>query len=325
MFGPGIRRGVLSGEAAEREIAAYVLDENGFYSVPKTIYVELHSKERTKKGSLQSYIPHNDVAGNYGHTLFPIKEVHKIGILDLRILNCDRNEENILVQKKKSLVRLIPVDHGLSLPDCIEICDYEIVWMGWPQSQIPFSNEELAHIENFNLENDLEMLKSRLNIRKKCLRNFVAANILLKNAARQGFNLFEIGNMVYRVNEEEPSLLQRLLRKTKDSYKIKRSVGENLSKNIESLQNSEEKLERLPTEDYFEEKGVKNSKKTNLSKINHKRTFSDTKINKSKNEKKPRDIHFNDEFFKYFEGFLRQELEEIRPKDRPRCFSSELL
>lgn len=315
---------MLSGEAAEREIAASLLDEDGFYSVPKTIYVELHSKEKTKKGSLQCYIPHNDVAGNYGHTLFPPKEVHKIGILDLRILNCDRNEENILVQKKKSYVKLIPVDHGLSFPDCIEICDFEIVWMGWPQSQIPFSNEELAHIDNINLEKDLEMVKCRLNIRKKCLRNFVAANILLKNAARQGFNLFEIGKMVYRVNEEEPSLLQRLLKKTKDSYKIKRSVGDNLSKNMETLEDSEEKLERLPTEDYFEEKGVKSLKKQNSVKINHKRRFSET-INKNKTQNKPKEINFNDDFFKYFEGLLRQELEELRPKERPRCFSSELL
>lgn len=28
-----------------------------------------------------------------------LREVHKIGILDIRIVNCDRNEENILVRK----------------------------------------------------------------------------------------------------------------------------------------------------------------------------------------------------------------------------------
>ena len=30
---------------------------------------------------------------------FVFSEVHKIAILDIRILNCDRNEENILVKK----------------------------------------------------------------------------------------------------------------------------------------------------------------------------------------------------------------------------------
>lgn len=31
--------------------------------------------------------------------MFQTDEVHKVGILDIRILNCDRNEENILVKK----------------------------------------------------------------------------------------------------------------------------------------------------------------------------------------------------------------------------------
>ena len=34
---------------------------------------------------------HNDIAGNMGSNQFDVEEVHKIGILDLRILNCDRN------------------------------------------------------------------------------------------------------------------------------------------------------------------------------------------------------------------------------------------
>ena len=44
---------------------------------------------------------HDDCAGNFGCSIFPVEEVHKIGILDLRILNCDRNDENILVSRKK--------------------------------------------------------------------------------------------------------------------------------------------------------------------------------------------------------------------------------
>jgi len=41
---------------------------------------------------------------------FNLREVHKIGILDIRVINCDRNEENILVRKYfliyKDLLRL---------------------------------------------------------------------------------------------------------------------------------------------------------------------------------------------------------------------------
>lgn len=69
------------------------------------------------------------------------REVHKIAILDIRILNMDRNEENILIEKYYILLyvyifllrskkndetyyRMIPIDHGLSFPDCIEINEY---------------------------------------------------------------------------------------------------------------------------------------------------------------------------------------------------------
>lgn len=65
-----------------------------------------HSEEEkisdifTKKyGSLQRFIEKSDVATNFSSDIFDVEQVHKIGILDLRILNCDRNDENILVLK----------------------------------------------------------------------------------------------------------------------------------------------------------------------------------------------------------------------------------
>jgi hypothetical protein len=69
--------------------------------------------------------------------LFSVDEVHKIAILDMRILNLDRNTGNILVQevfdkkrnKKKKV--LIPIDHGLSLPDNLEVCSFDLAWLSW--------------------------------------------------------------------------------------------------------------------------------------------------------------------------------------------------
>lgn len=54
---------------------------------------------RKKYGSLQKFVHNTEVAVNFCSDLFSVEEVHKIGILDLRILNCDRNDENILVIK----------------------------------------------------------------------------------------------------------------------------------------------------------------------------------------------------------------------------------
>jgi hypothetical protein len=45
-----------------------------------------------KLGSLQMFIKSKGAVENYGSDKFPKDEVHKIAILDLRILNLDRNE-----------------------------------------------------------------------------------------------------------------------------------------------------------------------------------------------------------------------------------------
>ena len=69
--------------------------------------------------------------------MFSKEEVHKIAILDLRILNLDRNECNILVRTKinpktkKKVKTLIPIDHGFSLPDTLAVCSFDLAWLSW--------------------------------------------------------------------------------------------------------------------------------------------------------------------------------------------------
>lgn len=76
-----------------------------------------------KFGSLQTYVDSEGPIENFSSDLFHKDEVHKIAILDLRILNLDRNETNILVKIKidrktrKKVKTLVPIDHGLCIPD----------------------------------------------------------------------------------------------------------------------------------------------------------------------------------------------------------------
>ena len=58
--------------------------------------------------------------------------MHKIAILDIRIVNTDRHSANILIQKqslakKKLDFRLIPIDHGMCLPDSFELSEYSFL------------------------------------------------------------------------------------------------------------------------------------------------------------------------------------------------------
>ena len=57
------------------------------------------SKPKMKYGSLQYFVRADDMASNFCSDLFLVDQVHKIGILDLRIMNLDRNDGNILVRK----------------------------------------------------------------------------------------------------------------------------------------------------------------------------------------------------------------------------------
>ncbi|KAJ7943287.1 Phosphatidylinositol 4-kinase [Quillaja saponaria] len=229
---PGLKRSVRVGETGFREVAAYLLDYDHFANVPPTALVKItHSifnvndgvngnkppkkKLVSKIASFQQYIQHNFDASDYGTSSFPVAAVHRIGILDIRILNTDRHAGNLLVRKfddvgKFGQVELIPIDHGLCLPETLEDPYFE--WIHWPQASIPFSEDELEYIENLDPIRDCEMLRMELPmIREACLRVLVLCTIFLKEAAAFGLCLGEIGEMMsreFRSGEEAPSELE---------------------------------------------------------------------------------------------------------------------
>ncbi|XP_011101959.1 phosphatidylinositol 4-kinase gamma 5-like, partial [Sesamum indicum] len=169
----------------------------------------------SKIASFQQYIPHDFDASDHGTSSFPVSAVHRIGILDIRILNTDRHAGNLLVRKlddagRFDQVELIPIDHGLCLPESLEDPYFE--WIHWPQASIPFSDDELAYIANLDPTRDSEMLRSELPmIREACLRVLFVCTIFLKEAAAYGLCLAEIGQMMsreFRSGDEEPSELE---------------------------------------------------------------------------------------------------------------------
>lgn len=229
---PGLKRSVRVGETGVREVAAYLLDHQHFASVPATALVKIthsifnvndgvnnnkpHKKQLVSKiASFQQFIPHDFDASDHGTSSFPVSSVHRIGILDIRIFNTDRHAGNLLVRKLDGVgtfgqVELIPIDHGLCLPESLEDPYFE--WIHWPQASIPFSEDELAYIESLDPDKDCEMLRSELPmIREACLRVLVLCTIFLKEAAAFGLCLAEIGEMMsreFRSGEEEPSELE---------------------------------------------------------------------------------------------------------------------
>uniref|UniRef100_A0A0D9X960 1-phosphatidylinositol 4-kinase n=1 Tax=Leersia perrieri TaxID=77586 RepID=A0A0D9X960_9ORYZ len=178
----------------------------------------------SKLASLQQFIPHDYDASDHGTSSFPVSDVHRIGILDIRIFNTDRHAGNILVRKLETGAgkfetrrELIPIDHGLCLPENLEDPYFE--WIHWPQAYIPFSEEELEYIANLDPIKDAEMLCMELHmIHEASLRVLVLSTTFLKEAAAYGFCLSEIGEMMTRQftgKEDEPSELEYLCMEAK--------------------------------------------------------------------------------------------------------------
>ncbi|XP_076909848.1 phosphatidylinositol 4-kinase gamma 7-like [Bidens hawaiensis] len=229
---PGLKRSVRVGETGYREVAAYLLDYDHFANVPPTALVKItHSifnvnniKQNRKKkhvckiASFQQFIPHDFDASDHGTSSFPVSAVHHIGILDIRILNTDRHAGNLLVRKVNDdgkfgqQVELIPIDHGLCLPESLEDPYFE--WIHWPQASIPFSDDELDYINALDPYRDADMLRTELPmIREACLRVLTLCTVFLKEATSYGLCLAEIGEMMtreFRRGEEEPSELEVL-------------------------------------------------------------------------------------------------------------------
>lgn len=164
--GEGLKAGTRVGEGAFREVAAYVLDHNpsgvdklnreGFSGVPLTVlaccsdehFSSNSSNERwrldglptVKQGSLQKFVHAVSNCEDMGPQHFPVHEVHKIAVLDMRMGNADRNGANILVQKEGSAYTLTPIDHGYCLPETVSslcmgfrmlFCVFGIYCVGW--------------------------------------------------------------------------------------------------------------------------------------------------------------------------------------------------
>uniref|UniRef100_A0A7N0ZUV1 1-phosphatidylinositol 4-kinase n=1 Tax=Kalanchoe fedtschenkoi TaxID=63787 RepID=A0A7N0ZUV1_KALFE len=231
MFGQfGLKRSVRVGETGVREVAAYLLDYESFAGVPATALVkfshlrfhvsdlEAFPAPPCKIASLQRFVEHDFDAGELGPSSFSVASVHRIGILDIRILNLDRHTGNLLVKKCEQdneavgAVELVPIDHGFCLPEWLDDPYFE--WMHWPQAAVPFSELELEYISNLEPYKDAEMLRSELpSVREPCLRVMILCTIFLKRAAAAGLCLADIGIMMSREisgGEEKPSVLEKV-------------------------------------------------------------------------------------------------------------------
>jgi hypothetical protein len=225
----GVRNGLLSGEANVREVAAYLLDHDHFANVPMTVRVEVSHPTfgpTAKIGSLQEFKLHDEEAGDVSSSLFTVEGAHRISIMDMRLLNRDRNDENLLVRKTSTKgMELIPIDHGCSLPDTFEVNWHDWAWLSWPQTKQPLSDQEKAYIARLDAALDVALLEKELSIRWQCLLVLRIATCFLQKGAAADLSLFDIACMMSRDEYEKPSVLEIVFAQAKTLAEGKRRGG----------------------------------------------------------------------------------------------------
>ncbi|XP_022896474.1 phosphatidylinositol 4-kinase gamma 4-like [Olea europaea var. sylvestris] len=234
--GEGLKKGTRVGQGAIRECAVYLLDHpksgrrsfsgelRGFAGVPPTVLVTClhngfnHPKGVTAKiGSLQMFMENDGSCEDMGPGAFPVEEVHKIAVLDMRVANADRHAGNILVSKgQDGQTVLIPIDHGYCLPDSFEDCTFD--WLYWPQARQPFSTNTLEYIKSLDAEEDIALLKFYgWDLPLECARILRISTMLLKKGAQLGLTPFAIGNIMCRKTVKKESMMEEIVQEALDS------------------------------------------------------------------------------------------------------------
>jgi Phosphatidylinositol 3- and 4-kinase len=161
-----LREGIAPGEACIREVAAYLLDHDGFSGVPMTTLAEarhpalntngarlkvseggasigshsiapnspVKSASVRKAGSFQEFVRSDCTMDDLSPSMIGAEEVHKIAILDIRIMNADRNAANLLCRRREDdSIELVPIDHGYCLRSVCDSSWMDWCWLDWPQ------------------------------------------------------------------------------------------------------------------------------------------------------------------------------------------------
>lgn len=241
--GEGLKKGTRVGQGALREVAAYILDhprngprschnngEQGFAGVPPTVMVKclhkgFHNIEgyqndsgNVKIGSLQMFMRNIGSCEDMGPSVFPVEEVHKISVLDIRLVNADRHAGNILIAKdgEDGLTVLIPIDHGYCLPESFEDCTFD--WLYWPQAKEPYSSDTIEYIKSLDAEEDIKLLKFHgWDLSPKCAQILRISTLLLQKGAERGLTPFDIGSIMCRETLKKKSVIEQIVEEAEEA------------------------------------------------------------------------------------------------------------
>ncbi|KAJ9460817.1 Phosphatidylinositol 4-kinase gamma 4 [Diplonema papillatum] len=211
------KEGFVPGSGCLREAFAYAIDQQNFAGVPETVVMDLPESlfDASEPAgarvacSVQRFVPNDGQSWDCGPASFSAEHTRRIGLLDLRLLNCDRHGGNVLMRKTAAgTTGLVPIDHGFVMPTCITDLMFE--WENWKQADTPFTEEELAYVRAIDVDADAE-LAEEMGIEGEAVDCFRAAQICLKVGCEKGLNLRQLAGFFRRQRVNEPSGLELLV------------------------------------------------------------------------------------------------------------------
>ena len=252
-----------------RERAAYLMDVNHFCGVPPTLLVHCehpilnypargHGRSGAmfgpsmypKLGSLQEFVHASDIFEDLGASVLSDLEVQKIALLDLRLLNCDRNAANILAVRKDPMTlspsisgdllqqefdlcfedsgtpppttmsgngegsdryQLVPIDHGYSLPSKLLINEIDWAWFYYPQIDHPVHEEIKKYVQTLDIDTIINTLQQQVTLSDDSLFLIRVTHQLVVDGIAAGLTMFDLASMIARTDEDRPSSLERTI------------------------------------------------------------------------------------------------------------------
>lgn len=214
--GKSLKAGFKLGSCCINDVAAYLLDYGGFAGVPETkamiVDVKLAKSRIIDFGSLQRFIPHEGSCDDHGSALFDADNIHRIGLFDLRVGNCDRHEGNVLAVRDREQLRAVPIDHGYCLPSWRDLRDLYFCWSSWRQASMPFSVETKAYVADLTPLLDVADLL-RIGVSHDSVMTYVLCSFFVQRAVAEGLTLAEIASLMHRSFDcKEPSQLEHFVK-----------------------------------------------------------------------------------------------------------------
>ncbi len=206
----GLTSGILSGESAFREFAAFLLDHQGVAHVPDSCLVRCwhpaFGSVEPKEGSLQLFRSSKHDLEDQGDSIIcrhiDVCDLQFMAVLDMRLCNVDRHPGNILVnyETQDSKWDITAIDHGYCLPDFTGLSNVHFVWSRWAQATAPVHDSVRRYIEQLNADDDLDLLMRRVPEicaprRAECLLSIRISTMLLKMCIAAGQTLAFVASL----------------------------------------------------------------------------------------------------------------------------------